>query len=1289
MKLFNRLFVFFVLTFSCFAMAEWEDCPRELLDVPAMLQTAQGVTLEKYPDANTVVLDDRTYVRYVEDGRSFSVNDFAVKILTEKGRVDESTVGLAYSAAYEKDAFHMIRLYKANGEIVDINLEEAVSEQVNTGQMDSNIYDPNHKNLTASVAGLEVGDVLRVIYSEEITHPRVPNAYYGLWYLQHSSPICHMSVEIVGPSSLPLRSIAVKNKTEKGVEHKLDRLGETNRYFWETTDVPQLINEPSMPAFRRCVQRLLVSSFAGWDEVATWYWNLCNKHYNSNPAMEEKVKELVADCPDDMSKIRSIFKFVSQDIRYMGVTVETEAPGYEPHDATMTFDNRHGVCRDKAALLAAMLRQAGFDAMTVLIFAGSRLDEEVPLPYFNHAITAVRNEDGTYILMDSTNENTKDLLPNYLANNSYLVAREGETLRTTPVIPAANNQVVISTTGKMDENGVALLTSRVDFNGVTDISYRTNFLRRTPDERQQFLQRLLNGTYPNLKLLNYQIYPQDLQDTNQPLCVILQYSMADVMIEGSDAKEGRAIFMAPQLADIFGKTHTLVNKWNCSLDKRKYILQVWTTGAFVEDLSLEVPCEYTYFVDKPNYLPVSNDKLVWQKEFNVEPCKISMHYEMSVNDLEWTPAEYQELKRQMADIAVNARKHLLIKKTPTLADLQAAATASEEAEVKTPDAEVLEKSITFEIQPGGREWTKTEYRKMRILTYNGMKDCGEITRYFNAGWDDVKVEFARVANGDVVQEASEAEINLMDSAWVSSAPRYTPEKVLVVSLPGVQVGSVIEYKLVSKYTGRPFFCYEGGMAEVYPVGHGEINVIADEDYDFEAGWYPRGFLGMGNANVTSHENSFKLNDGRVKYTWSCEDIPAYYQEDHMPPLTMWSPALFISAGTYREYARLIQSRYDAFLPEGSNMDALINLVKTVPREEQLEKLMTTVERLVRRVPVSFVDMPLDNLTSPERTLADGYGNDGDKGLVMYVAAKRLGFKPEICLVCYNCGYDARRQLLAKYPMPHRFGGFRVRVKNYNGGEVWLNDCGQYGMIQSCSFPDNIMLNVSNGKVEKPATADEYLSAVRRNVIYEIQADGTAVITLKESYHGFNREHLRHFYMQATPEVLRRNYLEAVSVISPNAIPITPEMIYDVESYPATTEFTVKVPNWAVVDGDFMYFRINNGLQAENCPDGRRNPFLIGNFFQRESTISLRLPSEFSDIQICPPEFLWKSPAGKSEYVFEYLTDPRKYSGELRMRSRSLRNSEIMGLDKYKSLQELQRMVNGEKSSMFLLRRRKN
>src|SRR2546429_5269404 len=99
--------------------------------------------------------------------------------------------------------------------------------------------------------------------------------------------------------------------------------------------------------------------------------------------MVKKVGERTAGAGTDMDKIKAVFYHVAQKIRYMGLTPEKDRPGFEPHDVKLTFDNKYGVCRDKAALLVSMLRGAGFKAYPVLVNVGAKRDPEVPEPSFN------------------------------------------------------------------------------------------------------------------------------------------------------------------------------------------------------------------------------------------------------------------------------------------------------------------------------------------------------------------------------------------------------------------------------------------------------------------------------------------------------------------------------------------------------------------------------------------------------------------------------------------------------------------------------------------------------------------------------------------------------------------------------------------------------------------------------------------------------------------------------------------------------------------------------------------
>ena len=121
------------------------------------------------------------------------------------------------------------------------------------------------------------------------------------------------------------------------------------------------------------LQRLFVSTLPDWAAVSKWYWDLSQPHLDATtPEMKQKVKELTAGAQTDMDKIKALFYFVSNKIRYMGITPEKDRPGFEPHDVCITFDKKYGVCRDKAALLVSMLRLAGLNAYPVLVSVGTQ-----------------------------------------------------------------------------------------------------------------------------------------------------------------------------------------------------------------------------------------------------------------------------------------------------------------------------------------------------------------------------------------------------------------------------------------------------------------------------------------------------------------------------------------------------------------------------------------------------------------------------------------------------------------------------------------------------------------------------------------------------------------------------------------------------------------------------------------------------------------------------------------------------------------------------------------------------
>ena len=287
--------------------------------------------------------------------------------------------------------------------------------------------------------------------------------------------------------------------------------------------------------------------------------------------------------------IRALFDFVSREVRYMGAMAESEAPGYEPHDVSLTFDNRYGVCRDKAALLVAMLRMAGIDAWPVLINVGPRKDPQVPQPYFNHAIVAADSgdPDDPYLLMDPTSETTRSLLPEYLCEMSYLVARdEGETIRETPPLPVEQNLLRAETVYTLHADASADVTTTLSFAGVNDAAYRGYFASIPRDGLRAFFERVLQGI-PGAVLTGWEVRPapEALRTSPEPLSVRLDYAIAEA---ARGAEDGRAALLdLPTVPAALAIASRVVG--DLGLEKRRFPLVTDYPCGWEETVEIRLP----------------------------------------------------------------------------------------------------------------------------------------------------------------------------------------------------------------------------------------------------------------------------------------------------------------------------------------------------------------------------------------------------------------------------------------------------------------------------------------------------------------------------------------------------------------------------------------------------------------------------------------------------------------------------------------------------------------------------
>lgn len=137
------------------------------------------------------------------------------------------------------------------------------------------------------------------------------------------------------------------------------------------------------------------------DDLYEWYASLVQEVDNENEKLKSIVEKLIADKEEDLEKIKAIYYWVQDNIRY--IAFENGIMGFKPESCQKVFNNRYGDCKGMANLTKEMLKIAGYDArLTWLGTTDLPYDYTIPsLLVDNHMICTVLFEDEK-IYLDAT-----------------------------------------------------------------------------------------------------------------------------------------------------------------------------------------------------------------------------------------------------------------------------------------------------------------------------------------------------------------------------------------------------------------------------------------------------------------------------------------------------------------------------------------------------------------------------------------------------------------------------------------------------------------------------------------------------------------------------------------------------------------------------------------------------------------------------------------------------------------------------------------------------------------------
>ncbi|MBR7120677.1 MAG: DUF3857 domain-containing protein [Lentisphaeria bacterium] len=1159
------------------------------------------------PSASLVLLYDREEVTVNPDGTSRTTDECIYRIVNYDGLTGMRSLQLHYNSDYGTLQVTHLAIVKPDGRKTVLDPAQLSSVSVEDSQMASSIYDPANKILTLRVPGLEIGDKLEVTTLEVTTKSRLPGHWSDITVLQAAFPIEYYEYIVHTPADKPLRGICIKDEVPGTITYTNTEKDGIITYRWIARNVPQVVPEKAMPPLYTCIQRVLVSTVGSWEEISRWYDALCAPKLAAvSGEMRNKAAELIAGKATDMEKITALFQFVSQQIRYTGITDEKSAPGYEPHDVSQTFERRHGVCRDKAALLVAMLRLAGFNASPVLFMSGSPKDPEVANIYFNHAIAGVELADGQFLLMDPTFETTTELFPGYLAGFPYLAAKpDGATLSIAPQVDALDHHLDIQSCGTMEEKKSDFVTT-VKFSGVYDQMYRAAFSEWTGEDIENFFSSRLRLISPGARLTEISIHPENIRDMSKELHVTLHYTIPHAPVPEDSEK----LLSIPRCSLILGMLNAISS--HIAPGSRRFPLMLLPRSVS-EKITLKLPEEFELTL--PENLHVTENGLFRVSgDHRFQNGTLSEEFFFAVDTMRLSPADYYKFKSAVSQAGFMWQSQPVIcRKTGY--------------DAAGANIEILEHSRHYQLRSSDSRRVETRYIR-KILNYAGVKEAANLTVPFIEGSETLEISATVTDSQGRSFTLSDKEINYMDDPATASAPRYLKRKLAVISFPGVDAGSIIDCRIVRHVADQPFFYTEMLTRSDTPARLCRVIIEHPAQMRLTA------------AIPENIRHSSTMGGKNIIRRYEISDTPRLPYEPGQPPYSFFIPALRISGFTIQElYGQITAAALEKVSRADESVAALARqLAADAPEcdiagKDQLQQIHSPEN--LRRIYIAYalekylyqhireIDLPLNKMlfseySLPQTTLRDGYANSVDRAIVLAAMLKATGIEFEFVPVTSTPALPVRmRQVIS--PAENICTALLLYLPQLN---IFLNDSGIYGTPGILRHSGNIIFR----SIDRSAVTAGALSACNNrngtvvDCAIDLKADGSATVSVDYTFCGNILEIERERFARSTP-ALQRQYIET-GVADFDAGAKLLEYSFDPDKQP---QLTVKwhIDRFAGKTGKFVFFRLPEYRKFENLfhfsSPSRRTPYLFsGNRFCRIN-YRINVPDNYTLIRNTHPE----------------------------------------------------------------------
>ena len=502
------------------SMADASDAlpPGDRPAPDAFSRLADAGTADDHPGADHVIVLTSSVNRVKPSGVTYVEGYDLVKVLTEAGCRNQSVLNWRYDPRSSYVEVKEVAVLRDGERIpVDVSLvhdlpapQAAIYWRDRIKMLQLPRLEPGdgievrtfRKGFTYALLGTGQGTATGAeAPGDERYIPPMPGEYFDIVRFAEDVPILEKRYVLRLPADKRLHAEVYNGALYSSVTY--DSLA--TEYAWWGFDLPARVHERSQPDGSDFMPKVVMATVESWEAKSRWFFDVNRNQFEVTPAIQAKVREILADAgaakADQERQARVLLHWVAQNIRYSGQTMG-EGEGFTLHPGEMIFNQRSGVCKDIAGMLITMMRAAGMDSYAAMTMAGSRIDA-VPADQFNHCVTALRLDDGSFRMYDPTwvpyNNDIWSLLE---TEQHYLVGTpEGQDLSRIRYSPPAESPLKVVHQAKLADDGTLEGDFRLDGTGASDGRLRRLVSGTRRGELVQRCARLMSAVSDRVEIL--------------------------------------------------------------------------------------------------------------------------------------------------------------------------------------------------------------------------------------------------------------------------------------------------------------------------------------------------------------------------------------------------------------------------------------------------------------------------------------------------------------------------------------------------------------------------------------------------------------------------------------------------------------------------------------------------------------------------------------------------------------------------------------------------------------------